>query len=174
MSIDNLQDLMVEELRDMYHAENQLVKALPKLAKAASTPGLKKAFEQHLKQTEAQVGRIDQIFEQLGGSPKGKRCKGMEGLLNEGDDVLNEKGPGAVIDAALIGAAQRVEHYEIAAYGCIRSYALLLGLTDVANLVGQSLEEEEAADQLLSELAETEINALALEGAGGENPDRAG
>jgi ferritin-like metal-binding protein YciE len=121
MSIDNLQDLRVEELRDMYHAENQLVKALPKLAKAASTPGLKKAFEQHLKQTETQVGRIDQIFEQLGGSPKGKRCKGMEGLLNEGDDVLNEKGPGAVIDAALIGAAQRVEHYEIAAYGCIRS-----------------------------------------------------
>jgi ferritin-like metal-binding protein YciE len=174
MSINNLQDLMVEELRDMYHAENQLVQALPKLAKAASTPGLKKAFEEHLKQTETQVGRIDQIFEQLGGSPKGKRCKGMEGLLNEGDDVLNEKGPGAVIDAALIGAAQRVEHYEIAAYGCIRSYAHLLGLTDVAKLVEQSLEEEEAADKLLSDLAETEINTLALEGAGGENPDRTG
>ncbi len=172
MSIDNLQDLMVEELRDMYHAENQLMKTLPKLAKAASTPALKEAFQKHLAQTEKQVERIDQIFEQLGGNPKGKRCKGMEGILKEGEDLLDEEGPGAVIDAGLIAAAQRVEHYEIAAYGCIRSYASLLGLSDVAQLVEQSLEEEEAADRLLSELAETEINTLALEGTGGENRGR--
>jgi ferritin-like metal-binding protein YciE len=164
MSINSLQDLMVEELRDMYHAENQLVKALPKMAEAASTPALKQAFEHHLEQTENQVNRIEEIFEQLGGDPKGKRCKGMEGIITEGAEVIDQEGPDAVIDAALIAAAQRVEHYEIAAYGCILSYANLLGLGDVAKLVEQSLEEEEAADQLLSELAETEVNTLALEG----------
>jgi ferritin-like metal-binding protein YciE len=164
MSINSLQDLMVEELRDMYHAENQLVKALPKMAEAASTPALKQAFERHLEQTENQVNRIEEIFEQLGGDPKGKRCKGMEGIITEGAEVIDQEGPDAVIDAALIAAAQRVEHYEIAAYGCIRSYANLLGLGDVAKLIEQSLEEEEAADQLLSELAETEVNTLALEG----------
>jgi ferritin-like metal-binding protein YciE len=164
MSINSLQDLMVEELRDMYHAEIQLVKALPKMAEAASTPALKQAFERHLEQTENQVSRIEEIFEQLGGDPKGKRCKGMEGIITEGAEVIDQEGPDAVIDAALIAAAQRVEHYEIAAYGCIRSYANLLGLSDVAKLIEQSLEEEEAADQLLSELAETEVNTLALEG----------
>jgi len=155
---------MVDELRDMYHAENQLLKALPKMAEAASTPALKQAFERHLEQTEIQVNRIEEIFEQLGGDPKGKRCKGMEGIITEGAEVIDQEGPDAVIDAALIAAAQRVEHYEIAAYGCIRSYANLLGLSDVAKLIEQSLEEEEAADQLLSELAETEVNTLALEG----------
>jgi ferritin-like metal-binding protein YciE len=164
MSINSLQDLMVDELRDMYHAENQLLKALPKMAEAASTPALKQAFERHLEQTEIQVNRIEEIFEQLGGDPKGKRCKGMEGIITEGAEVIDQEGPDAVIDAALIAAAQRVEHYEIAAYGCIRSYANLLGLSDVAKLIEQSLEEEEAADQLLSELAETEVNTLALEG----------
>ena len=164
MSINSLQDLMVDELRDMYHAENQLLKALPKMAEAASTPALKQAFERHLEQTEIQVNRIEEIFEQLGGDPKGKRCKGMEGIITEGAEVIDQEGPDAVIDAALIAAAQRVEHYEIAAYGCIRSYANLLGLSDVAKLIEQSLEEEEATDQLLSELAETEVNTLALEG----------
>ena len=165
MSIKSLQDLMVDELRDMYHAENQLVKALPKMVEAASTPALKEAFEHHLKQTESQVNRIETIFDQLGGDPKGKRCKGMEGIISERAEVLDEDGPDSVIDAALIAAAQRVEHYEIAAYGCIRSYANLLGLGDVARLVEESLKEEEAADQLLSELAETEVNTMALEGA---------
>lgn len=164
MSIDNLQDLMTEELRDMYHAETQLVKALPKMAQTASTPALKQAFENHLKQTQHQVERIETIFDRLGGSPKGKRCKGMEGILEEGEEVLEEEGPAGVIDAALIAAAQRVEHYEIAAYGCIRSYAEVLGLDEVADLVEQSLDEEEAADKLLSELAESEINGLALQG----------
>lgn len=164
MSMKNLQDLMIEELRDMYHAENQLVKALPKMATAASTPALKEAFERHLQQTQNQVSRIETIFEELGGDPRGKRCKGMEGIVSEGAEVLEEEGPGGVIDAALIAAAQRVEHYEIAAYGCIRSYANLLGLSDIAKLVDQSLEEEEAADHLLSELAETEVNTMALEG----------
>jgi len=164
MSIKNLQDLMLEELRDMYHAENQLVKALPQMAKAASTPALKEAFERHLKQTQNQVSRIETIFDELGGDPRGKRCKGMEGIVSEGAEVLEKEGPGGVIDAALIAAAQRVEHYEIAAYGCIRSYANLLGLSDIAKLVDQSLEEEEAADHLLSELAETEVNTMALEG----------
>jgi len=165
MSIKSLQDLIVDELRDMYHAENRLVKALPKMVEAASTPALKEAFERHLKQTENQVNRIETIFDQLGGDPKGKRCKGMEGIISEGAEVLDEEAPGSVIDAALIAAAQRVEHYEIAAYGCIRSHANLLGLGDVARLVEESLEEEEAADQLLSELAETEVNTMALEGA---------
>jgi len=164
MSMKNLQDLMIEELRDMYHAENQLVKALPQMAKAASTPALKEAFERHLKQTQNQVSRIETIFDELGGDPRGKRCKGMEGIVSEGAEVLEKEGPGGVIDAALIAAAQRVEHYEIAAYGCIRSYANLLGLSDIAKLVDQSLEEEEAADHLLSELAETEVNTMALEG----------
>jgi len=164
MSMKNLQDLMIEELRDMYHAENQLVKALPKMATAASTPALKEAFERHLQQTQNQVSRIETIFEELGGDPRGKRCKGMEGIVSEGAEVLEKEGPGGVIDAALIAAAQRVEHYEIAAYGCIRSYANLLGLSDIAKLVDQSLEEEEAADHLLSELAETEVNTMALEG----------
>jgi ferritin-like metal-binding protein YciE len=164
MSIKNLQDLMLEELRDMYNAENQLVKALPQMAKAASTPALKEAFERHLQQTQNQVSRIETIFDELGGDPRGKRCKGMEGIVSEGAEVLEEGGPGGVIDAALIAAAQRVEHYEIAAYGCIRTYANLLGLSGIAKLVDQSLEEEEAADHLLSELAETEVNTMALEG----------
>lgn len=154
----------MEELRDMYHAENQLVKALPRMAKAASNPALKEAFERHLQQTQNQVRRIETIFDELGGDPRGKRCKGMEGIVSEGAEVLDEEGPSAVIDAALIAAAQRVEHYEIAAYGCIRSYANLLGLSDIAKLVDQSLEEEEAADHMLSELAEAEVNAMALEG----------
>jgi ferritin-like metal-binding protein YciE len=171
MALASLQDLFVEELKDVYSAEKQILKALPKLVKNASSPELGRAFETHRKQTEGQVARLEAIFEELGESPGRKKCKGMEGLLAEGDEILGEEGDEAVIDAALISAAQRVEHYEMAAYGCLRTYATLLGQTKAATLLGQTLKEEEAADQLLSKLAEGGVNEAALsasEGSGDE------
>ena len=164
MKLDSLRTLWIEEMRDLYNAEHQLLKALPKMAKRASTPELKEAFESHLEETQTHVERLEEIFAKLGKKPSGKTCKAMKGLVEEGSEMLKEDGPDSVIDAGIIAAAQRVEHYEIATYGCIRSYANLLGLSDIAKLVDQSLEEEEAADHLLSELAETEVNTMALEG----------
>jgi ferritin-like metal-binding protein YciE len=171
MALASLQDLFVEELKDVYSAEKQILKALPKMVKNASSPELSRAFETHRKQTEGQVARLEAIFQELGESPGRKKCKGMEGLLAEGDEILGEEGDEAVIDAALISAAQRVEHYEMAAYGCLRTYATLLGQTKAATLLGQTLKEEEAADQLLSKLAEGGVNEAALsasEGSGDE------
>jgi len=162
MALKSLQDLFVDELKDVYSAEKQILKALPKMAKTASSPDLRRAFETHRKQTEGQVARLDTIFEHLGASPRGKKCKGMEGLLAEGTEIMEEEGEKAVIDAGLIGAAQRVEHYEIAAYGCLHAYATLLGQTKAATLVEQTLREEEATDQLLSKLADEEVNEAAL------------
>ncbi len=162
MGLDNLQDLFIEELRDVYSAEKQITKALPRMAKAASSPELRNAFEQHLKVTEQQIARLEQIFGELEMSPRGKKCKGMEGLLAEGKEMMAEDGEEAVIDAALIAAAQRVEHYEIAAYGCIRNYANLLGLESAANLLQETLDEEEETDARLTELAEGGINTAAL------------
>ncbi|MBA2626405.1 MAG: ferritin-like domain-containing protein [Gemmatimonadales bacterium] len=162
MGLDNLQDLFIEELRDVYSAEKQITKALPRMAKAASSPELRNAFEQHLKVTEQQIARLEQIFGELEMSPRGKKCKGMEGLLAEGKEMMAEDGEEAVIDAALIAAAQRVEHYEIAAYGCIRNYANLLGLETAAKLLQETLDEEEETDALLTELAEGGINTAAL------------
>jgi ferritin-like metal-binding protein YciE len=162
MALTSLQDLFVEELKDVYSAEKQILKALPKMVKNASSPELGHAFENHRKQTEGQVVRLEAIFQELGESPGRKKCKGMEGVLAEGEEILEEEGDEAVIDAALISAAQRVEHYEIAAYGCLRTYATLLGQTKAATLLGQTLREEEAADQLLSKLAEGGVNEAAL------------
>jgi ferritin-like metal-binding protein YciE len=139
------------------------------MAKAAESPELEKAFTQHLKETEGQVQRLERIFKELGQAARGKKCKGMEGLLEEGKEVLEEEGEPAVIDAALIASAQRVEHYEIAAYGCLRTYAGLLGYTDAERLLSETLKEEEAADQKLSQLGESGINqSAAMAGTGAE------
>lgn len=154
MSLDSLHDLFVEELKDLYNAENQITKALPKMAKAAASDELRMAFEEHLKETEKQIERLDQIFEELGMNPKGKKCKAMVGLIEEGSEIIAEDGEDAVKDAALIAAAQKVEHYEIASYGTVRTYAELLGMDDAAELLQQTLDEEGATDKKLTELAE--------------------
>jgi len=162
MKLQNLHDLYVSELKDLYNAENQLVKALPKMAKLASASELQNAFTEHLEQTRGQVKRLEQIFKHLETSPKGRKCKAMDGLLKEAKDMMQEDAAPPVLDAALIGAAQRVEHYEIAGYGCVRNYARLLGFEDDAQLLGETLEEEAAADKKLTEVAETVVNHESL------------
>src|SRR5687767_14188663 len=164
MQLDTLQALYLEGLRDLYSAENQLIKALPKMRKAASNPQLQDAFNTHLAQTEQQVARLEQIFRALGESPKGKHCKGMEGLIEEGNDLMKEDADPDVLDAGLIAAAQHVEHYEIAGYGTCRTYAELLGLDEQMDLLQQTLNEEEETDQLLTELAMTSVNIAAMTG----------
>lgn len=160
MASEGLKELYIEELKDLYSAENQLVKALPKLAKAATSPELRSGFEEHLEQTQGHVERLEKIFKALDESPKGKKCAGMEGLVQEGSEVMAEDFEGAVMDAALIGAAQRVEHYEIAAYGTVRELAEILGEPDQASLLQQTLDEEKETDEKLTELAK-EINQQA-------------
>lgn len=161
MAMKSLHDLLVEELKDLYSAENQLVKALPKMAKAATAPELREAFESHLEETNGQVERLEQIFKGLEESPKGKKCAAMEGLIEEGSEIISENEKSSVLDAGLICAAQKVEHYEIASYGCVRTFAQLLGLEDVAELLQETLDEEGAADKKLTELAESIINVEA-------------
>jgi len=158
-----LSDLYKEELKDLYSAESQLVAALPKMAKAASSPDLKKAFESHLEETKVQIQRLEQVFEEIEGSPRGKKCKAMEGLVEEGAELIKEKADfePAVLDAALIGAAQRIEHYEIAAYGTVRTFAQQLGYTKAVNLLQQTLDEESAANEKLTTLAVSGINQQA-------------
>jgi ferritin-like metal-binding protein YciE len=165
MKLDSLEVLYVEELRDLYSAEGQLLKALPKMAKGASSPELKKAFEEHLEQTQVHVERLEEIFEGLDKSPKGKTCKAMKGLIEEGSEILQEEGEDSVIDAALIGAAQRVEHYEIAAYGTVRTFAKLLGEEEAVALLQETLDEEGETDKRLTELAEEVINVEATAGS---------
>ncbi len=162
MKIDSLQKLFVEELRDLYSAENQILKALPKMMKAATAPELKAAFEKHLKETEGQVERLETIFETLGEKPKGKTCKAMEGLVEEGSELMKEDIEPAVLDAGLIAAAQRVEHYEMAGYGTVRTYAKLLKHKDAEKLLKATLDEEAATDEALNELAESSINLQAV------------
>jgi ferritin-like metal-binding protein YciE len=161
MKLDSLEKLYVEELRDLYNAENQLIKALPKMAKGASHQELKQAFEDHLEQTKEHVERLEEIFKALDQKPTGKTCKAMKGLIEEGSEILEEDGDDSVIDAALIGAAQRVEHYEIAAYGTVRTFARLLGEEEAADLLQETLDEEGETDKLLTELAETVVNVEA-------------
>src|SRR6476659_6219062 len=163
MKLNTLQDLYLDELKDLYNAENQLLKALPKMAKAANSDELRDGFEQHLEQTKGHVERLEQIFEALGESPKGKKCAGMEGLVKEGSEVMKEDFEGALMDAALIGAAQRVEHYEIAAYGTVRAFAETLGESEHVSLLEATLAEEKETDDKLTELA-GEINQQALGG----------
>ncbi len=170
MPLDTMDDLFLNELKDVYNAEKQITKALPRLAKAAAAPELKQAFTKHLRETEGQVKRLEQIFRLLGQTPRGKKCKGMEGLIEEGKEILEEEGAPEVIDAALISAAQRVEHYEIAAYGCLRTYAQLLGYGDADRLLEQTLKEEEATDKALTDLGQGGINQAAV-AAGGEEDE---
>ena len=164
MKLNTLETLYVEELRDLYNAENQLLKALPKMAKTASSPELKQAFEEHLDQTQEHVDRLEEIFDKLGQSPKGKKCKAMEGLIEEGSEILEEEGENSVIDAGIIAAAQKVEHYEIASYGTVRAFANMLGEEDAAELLQQTLDEEGETDKRLTELAEEIVNVEATVG----------
>lgn len=164
MKQGSMRELYIDELRDLYSAENQLVKALPKMAKASSNEQLREAFEEHLQQTEEHVSRLEQIFEQLDEKPTGKKCMGMEGLVKEGAETMGEDYSDELMDAAVIGAAQRVEHYEIAAYGTVREMAKLLGEEDQVSLIEETLEEEKQADQKLTELSQ-EINEAAAQGS---------
>jgi len=149
-----LKELYIDELRDIYNAESQLVKALPKMAKASTSDELRSGFESHLEQTRGHVQRLEEIFDALDEKPTGKKCAGMQGLVKEGEGIMDEDFQGEVMDAALISAAQRVEHYEIAAYGCVRSWAELLGESEAASLLEKTLEEEKETDQKLTELSE--------------------
>ncbi len=162
MKIDNLQKLYVEELRDLHSAERQIIQALPKMIKGASSPDLKAAFQDHLTVSQEQLARLDQIFDKLGKKGTGKKCKGMEGVLAEGKEMLEEDMPPEVLDAALISAAQHVEHYEMAGYGTVRTYAELLGETEAMKLLQATLNEEGDADKKLTQLAQR-INVEAEE-----------
>jgi ferritin-like metal-binding protein YciE len=159
-----MEELLVDELRDLYSAEKQITKALPKLAKAAKSPELKEAFESHLQETIGQVDRLDKIFDILGKPHRAKLCHGMHGVLEEGSEVLEDVEKGDLRDAALIGAAQRVEHYEMAGYGCVIQYATLLGHKDAAKLLSETLAEEKAADEKLNKIAQ-QVNESAMKQA---------
>ena len=162
MKLDTLRTLYIEELRDLYNAESQLLKALPKMAKAASSEELKDAFEKHLEQTKTHVERLEEVFEEIGEKPKSKTCKAMKGLIDEGSEILQEDGEESVIDAGIIVAAQKVEHYEIASYGSVRTFAQLLGKDRSAELLQTTLDEESETNETLNQLAEEIVNPEAL------------
>ena len=168
MQTENLQELLVEELRDIYNAEQQTLKALPRMAKKAKNPELKAAFEQHVTETQVQVSRLEQVFEQLGQKAKGKPCKAMEGIIAEGKEMMGEDMADDVMDAALIAAAQKVEHYEIASYGTVRTWAKLLKMKEVVSLLQETLNEEGATDKKLTALATSSVN---IEAANGDEED---
>jgi ferritin-like metal-binding protein YciE len=170
MQKTSLHELYIDELRDLYSAETQLVKALPKMAKASTNPELRQGFEEHLRQTTEHVSRLEQIFEELEEKPSGKKCVGMEGLIKEGAEVIDEDYSDEVRDAALIGAAQRVEHYEIAAYGTVKALAELMGHGEQVSLLDQTLQEETETDEKLTELS-AEVNELANEGQSSEESE---
>ncbi|HTG42899.1 MAG TPA: ferritin-like domain-containing protein [Verrucomicrobiae bacterium] len=170
MKMETLQELYLDQLQDVYDAEKQLIKALPKMAKTATNEELKAAFETHLEQTEEQISRLERIFEELGEKPKGKKCKAMQGLVEEGKEMMEEDADQDVMDAGLICAAQKVEHYEIASYGCLRTYAEMLGFDDQADLLQETLDEEKDTDENLTELAVSCIN-LEAEGEEGEEDE---
>ena len=157
-----LHEMLVDEIKDLYHAEKQLTKALPKMAKAATHDDLREAFESHLEETRAQVTRLEEVFAALDEPVKAKPCAGMKGIIEEGSDLMQEDAEGSVLDAGLIASAQRAEHYEIGAYGTCVAWARLLGHSEAADLLEQTLEEEKAADEKLSSLAESEINQAAV------------
>lgn len=159
MKMEDLSDLFYDELKDIYDAEHQLIKALPKMAKAATSEKLKSAFEKHLEQTEEHINRLDKVFELIDKKASRKTCKAMKGLVEEGEEAIKEMMEDEVRDAALIASAQRVEHYEMAGYGCLRTWAKLMGLSDVQKILQTTLDEEGKTDELLTKLAESEINA---------------
>jgi ferritin-like metal-binding protein YciE len=165
MTPDNLHELLVEELKDLYSAETQLVKALPRMAKKAQDMELRTAFQSHLNQTEGHVTRLEQVCELLDSKPRGKKCVAMEGLIEEGKEAMEEISDHDVLDAALIGAAQKVEHYEIAGYGTARTHALRLGYVEAASILQQTLDEEADADKKLTRIAESHVNADAAHGS---------
>ena len=165
MAVKTLQDMFLHELRDIYHAEKQLLRALPKMARAASSDKLKQAFEQHAEETKGQVERLEQVFEQLDQRTRGKPCEAMQGLVEESKEAMEEIKTPEVLDAALIVAAQKVEHYEIASYGSLRTLAEALGYKDAAKLLDQTLAEEKKTDELLNKLALSEINKRAMQQA---------
>jgi ferritin-like metal-binding protein YciE len=158
MKLKSLHDLYLTELKDLYSGAQQIIKALPKMAENSTSADLRRAFEEHLEQTRVHAERLEQIFEKLDESPKGQKCKGLEGIIEEGEDIIDADAPPAVCDAALIASAQRVEHYEIAAYGTARTYARRLGFEDQAQLLDQTLQEEGETDKKLTSLAESWIN----------------
>ena len=162
MKLNTLQDLFIDELRDLYSAENQLLKALPKMARGASSAELRQAFEEHLEQTKGHVERLEQIFDGLDESPKGKTCHAMKGLVEEGSEILDQDGEESVLDAGIIAAAQKVEHYEIASYGTVRTFAELLDQTQASKLLQETLDEEGEANKKLNALAEDIVNPEAL------------
>jgi ferritin-like metal-binding protein YciE len=164
MSIDSLSDLYVEELKDLYSAENQILKALPRMIGAATHPELKKAFSDHLAQTKVHVERLETICEDLGVSPKGKKCKGMEGVIADGAELIDEEPESNALDAGLASAAQHVEHYEMAGYGSVRTWAEQLGYGTHVKLLQQTLDEEKSADKLLTQIAERGLNVDAVVG----------
>jgi ferritin-like metal-binding protein YciE len=173
MEMESLKELYVDELKDLWSAEAQITKALPKMIKAATHPKLKKAFNTHLKQTERQIKRLERIFKELDESPRGKKCVGMEGLIKEGAELIKERPQADVLDAGLIAAAQHVEHYEMAGYGCVRTWARQLGEERHAELLQETLDEEEMTDRLLTDLAESSINIDAESGDDEETADTA-
>jgi ferritin-like metal-binding protein YciE len=160
-TLNTMEDLYLEQLQDLYDAEQRLTKALPNMAKAATAPQLKQAFKSHLSETKGHVNRLERCFELLGKKPKAKTCDAMKGLVTEGDAVIGATGDDDVRDAALIAAAQRVEHYEIAGYGCLRTFAMHIGQENAAELLQETLDEEEKADRLLTEIAEASVNMKA-------------
>ncbi|HEU4415467.1 MAG TPA: ferritin-like domain-containing protein [Candidatus Angelobacter sp.] len=164
MQMESLRDLFIEELKDLYSAENQILKALPKMIKKATSKDLKSGFEQHLKETQGHVERLDKIFAELEENPKGKKCKGMEGVIADGKELMEEDAEAEVMDAGLISAAQHVEHYEMAGYGTVRTYAELLGHANLAHLLQQTLDEERATDEKLTQLS-SKINVEAKKAA---------
>ena len=165
MQIETMQELYVDVLKDLYDAEQQILKALPKMAKAANSEELRDGFQAHLAQTQAHVERLEQVFEQIGETAKRKKCKAIEGLLEEGKELMESVSDREVLDAGLIAAAQKVEHYEIATYGCARTYAELLDQAGATDLLQQTLDEEKLTDQKLTELAVNQINLEAAEGS---------
>jgi ferritin-like metal-binding protein YciE len=168
VKLQTLEDLLVKELRDLYSAEKQLIRALPKMAKAANSEALREALQEHLEVTKEQAVRLEQIFDQLGISSRGPKCEAMEGLIAEGEELLEQEGAPAVMDAGIISAAQRVEHYEMAGYGSARTFARLLGHDEMAETLQKTLDEEGDADEKLTELAESEINVEAASRANKE------
>jgi ferritin-like metal-binding protein YciE len=163
MAIASLEDLFIEELKDIYSAENQILKALPRMAKAASKSELRRAFEQHVEVTRNHVARLEKIFDKYDTSPRGKKCKGMEGLIDEGKEMMKEDAEDDVLDAGLIAAAQKVEHYEIASYGTVRTWAEMMGDKESARLLQKTLDEEGETDKKLTKLAESVVNLEAME-----------
>lgn len=168
-AMNTLKDLFEDELRDVYDAEKRVLKALPRMAKAASNEQLRAMLTQHVEETRGQIERLEQVFESLDAKPRGKRCMGMEGILAEGAELMEEDGEEAVLDAGFIAASQRVEHYEITAYGTLMAWAKTLGLDDALELLQENEQEEKAADQKLSQLAESVINQQAA--SGGEDEE---